>query len=153
MNSNVLFVKCIDGAHIPQRATPGSAGLDLFSIETKIMEPGEIYTFKTGICVSPPSGTYCRLEMRSSLAKRGLMILGGVIDGDYTGEIYASIVNVGKRTIMIERGVRFIQLVCTTGRLLPCIAATDKEWFAIENKSMRRDGKFGSTGNHLLLNV
>ena len=41
----------------------------------------------TGICISLPENSYGSIRDKSSLASKGLLTLGGVIDKDYTGEI------------------------------------------------------------------
>ena len=41
----------------------------------------------TGICISLPENSYGSMRDKSSLASKGLLTLGGVIDKDYTGEI------------------------------------------------------------------
>ena len=76
-----------DNAIIPTRASKRSAGLDLyFSIDVYI-EIGSIKKINTGICISLPENSYGSIRDKSSLAAKGLLPLGGVIDNDYTGEI------------------------------------------------------------------
>ena len=76
-----------DDAIIPTRASKGSAGLDLYSnfhVDTDI---NSIKKVNTGICISLPENTYGSIRDKSSLATKGKLTLGGVIDNDYTGEI------------------------------------------------------------------
>ena len=76
-----------DNAIIPTRASGESSGLDLyFSIDVDI-EVGSIKKVNTGICISLPENSYGSIRDKSSLASKGLLTLGGVIDKDYTGEI------------------------------------------------------------------
>ena len=76
-----------DDAIIPKRASKESASLDLYSnIDVDI----DIYSIKkvnTGIRVSLPKNTYGYIRDKSSLATKGILTLGRVIDNDYTGEI------------------------------------------------------------------
>ena len=76
-----------DDAIIPKRASKESVGLDLYSnIDVDI----DIYSIKkvnTGIRVSLPKNTYGYIRDKSSLATKGILTLGRVIDNDYTGEI------------------------------------------------------------------
>ena len=76
-----------DNAIIPTRALKRSAGLDLYSSIDVCVEIGSIKKFNTGICVSLPENSYGSIRYKSSLAAKGLITLGGVIDNDYTGEI------------------------------------------------------------------
>ena len=76
-----------DNAIIPTRASKESAGLDLYSSIDIDIEVGSIKTVDTGICTSLPENSYGSIINKSSLAPKGLLTLGGVIDKDYTGEI------------------------------------------------------------------
>ena len=74
-------------AIIPTRASKRSAGLDLYSSINIKVEVGSIKKINTGIRVSLPENSYGSIRDKSSLAAKGLLTLGGVIDNDYTGEI------------------------------------------------------------------
>ena len=76
-----------DNAIIPTRASKKSAGLDLYSSIDIDIEVGSIKKVNTGICISLPNNSYESIRDKSSLASKGLLTLGGVIDKDYTGEM------------------------------------------------------------------
>ena len=76
-----------DNAIKPTRASKESAGLDLYSSIDVDNEVGSIKKVNTGICISLPENSYGSIRDKSSLASKGLLMLGGVIDKDYTGEI------------------------------------------------------------------
>ena len=78
MNDNVMK---------PTRASKESAGLDLYSSIDVDIEVGSIKKVNTGICISLPENSYGSIRDKSSLASKGLLTLGGVIDKDYTGGI------------------------------------------------------------------
>ena len=61
--------------------------MDLYSTIDAGIEVGLIKQKNTGIWVSLPENTYGSIRDKSSLAAKGLLTLGGVIDNDYTGEI------------------------------------------------------------------
>ena len=67
-----------DNAIIPTRA-----GLDLYSSIDVDIEVGSIKKVNTGICISLPKNSYGSIRDKSSLASKGLLTLGGVIDKDY----------------------------------------------------------------------
>ena len=77
-----------DDAIIPTRASKGSTGLDLYSSVDVDIEVGSINKINTGICISLPENSYGSIRDKSSLAAKGILTLGGVIDSDYTGEIF-----------------------------------------------------------------
>ena len=78
MNDNVIK---------PTRTSKESAGLDLYSSIDVDIEVGSIKKVNTGICISLPENSCGSIRDKSSLASKGLLMLGGVIDKDYTGEI------------------------------------------------------------------
>ena len=76
-----------DNAITPTRASIESVGLDLYSSIDIDIEVGSIKKVNIGICISPPENSYGSIRDKSLLASEGLLMLGGVIDKDYTGEI------------------------------------------------------------------
>ena len=76
-----------DNSIIPTRASKRSAGLDLYSSVDVYIEVHSIKKINTGICVSLPENSYESIRDKSSLAAKGLLTLGGIIDIDYIGEI------------------------------------------------------------------
>ena len=57
----------------------------------------------TGICISLPENSYRSIRDKSSLAAKGLLILGGVIDNDYAGEIIVIMISLIE-LIKIKKG-------------------------------------------------
>ncbi len=135
-------------AVIPQRATDGSAGMDLYAVlkEPLTVAAGERVRIPTGIAIGLPSPeTVALVFARSGLAvKHGLTLSNcvGVIDSDYTGEIQVGIINQSDTAYTVQPGERIAQLVITPV-LQPTVVETD----TLE-KTARGDGGFGSTGRH-----
>ena len=99
-----------DNAIIPTRASKESAGLDLYSSIDIDIEAGSIKKVNIGICISVPESSYGSIRDKSSLASKGLLTLGGVIDKDYTGEIIVIMTSLIK-TIKIKKGQKIAQLI------------------------------------------
>ena len=99
-----------DNAIIPTRASKRSAGLDLYSSIDACTEIGSIKKINTGICVSLPESSYGSIRDKSSLAAKGLLTLGGVIDNDYTGEIILIMTSLIE-PIKIKQGQKLAQLI------------------------------------------
>ena len=97
-----------DNAIIPTRASQESAGLDLCS--SIDIEVGLIKKVNTGICISLPENSYGSIRDKSSLASKGLLTLGGVIDKDYTGEIIVIMTSLIE-PIKIKKGQKIAQLI------------------------------------------
>ena len=96
----VQFQKVIGDAKIPTKATEGSAEYDLIITEDIEILLGEITTMDISIIIKIPKGYYRQIKPRSSLAKVGLTIDGGVIDSNYRRTIQIILVNCSKLTMM-----------------------------------------------------
>ena len=99
-----------EDAIIPTRASKGSAGLDLYSNIDVDIDINPIKKVNTGIRVSRPENTYGSIRDKSSLAAKGILTLGGVIDNDYTGEIIVIMTSLIK-PIKIKKGQKIAQLI------------------------------------------
>ena len=95
---------------IPTRAFKGSPGLDLYSCVYVDIEVGSINRINTGICLSLPENSYGPIRDKSSLAAKGILTLGGVIDSDYTGEVIVIMTSLIE-PIKIEKGQKIAQLI------------------------------------------
>ena len=95
---------------IPTRASKSSAGLDLYSSIDVNIEVGSIKKVNTGICISVPENSYGSIRDKSSLAYKGLLTLGGVIDSDYTGEIIVIMTSLIE-SIKIKKRKKIAQLI------------------------------------------
>ena len=99
-----------DNAIKPTRVSKESAGLDLYSSIDVNIEVGLIKKVNTGICISLPENSYGSIRDKSSLASKGLLTLGGVIDKDYTGEIIVIMTSLIE-PVKIKKGQKIAQLI------------------------------------------
>ena len=137
----VQFQKVIEEVKILTKATEGSVGYDLTITEDIEILLEEITTMDISIIVKIPEGYYGQIKPRSSLAKVGLTIDGGVVDSDYRGTIQIILVNRSKLTTMrAYKGDRIAQLI------LIKIYQGETEEVDIQNNTQRGTGEFGSTG-------
>ena len=97
-------------ALIPTRASKSYAGLDLYSSIDLNIEVGSIKQVNTGICILVPENSYGSIRDKSSLASKGILILGGVINSDYTGEIFVIMTSLIE-PIKIKKGQKIAQLI------------------------------------------
>jgi dUTP pyrophosphatase len=108
----LLIKKISEHALIPTRASPGSVGYDLYSIEDMHILPYQRGIVCTGIAATIPMGVYGRIAPRSGLAvKHGVQTGAGVIDPDYTGELKVILFNHGSEKFEIKKGDRIAQLI------------------------------------------
>ena len=82
-------------AYPPTRETARSIGYDLRSPRfARIPPKGGTYYLPLGIAFQIPEGHYGRLAPKSGLAiYRSIGVLAGVIDQDYTGEVFMLLIN------------------------------------------------------------
>ncbi|NDF15181.1 dUTP diphosphatase [bacterium] len=98
-------------AKVPVRAYEHDAGLDLFSLERHTLVPGEGRIFKTGIALEIEPGFVGLVWDRSSMGKRGIKTLGGVIDSGYRGEVGVILWNLSRESQEIMAGDKIAQLL------------------------------------------
>lgn len=130
-------------ARIPIRAHTHDAGLDLYCCESITVEPGRMAWVDNGVKFGLPRDTWGFLTGRSSSAKRGLLVIHGVIDSDYTGRLYTCVLNVNQdKPVDIRVGDRISQLVLVPNSVLD----VDVQWVNKVEHRERGENGFGSTG-------
>jgi dUTP diphosphatase len=130
-------------ARLPQRAHPGDAGADLFSVEEVTIPAGERRDVGTGLALAIPSGCAGFVQPRSGLAfGHGIMVVNspGLIDAGYRGEVRVSLYNSGSEPFLVGAGDRIAQLVVQ--------AVEEPGFLAVEElpDTARGEGGFGSSG-------
>ena len=135
-----IKVKKLDpDAIIPSHLLHGDAGLDLHSIEDKILSPGERYPVKTGLAFELPEGYVGLLWDKSGTAfKTGLKTMGGVMDCTYRGEYMVLIWNTTSSKFAIKKGDKIAQV------LIQPVASVEIEEVGELSKSIRGEHSFGT---------
>lgn len=143
--STLKIKKLNEKAVIPERATPGSAGMDLYAVldEPIILKQGETALIPTGIAIALESANEVALIFpRSGLSiKHGIGLLNsvGVIDSDYRGEIKVGVINQIDKEYTIEPNERIAQMVIMPVSLPEIIEVNELD------ETQRGTGGFGST--------
>jgi len=135
--------KISEDAVLPQYAHKGDAGMDLYSIEEKMINPGETVLVRTGIQIELPENTEAQIRPRSGLAlKHSITVLNspGTIDEGYRGEIRIILINHGKESFRIEKHMRIAQMVIC--RFIHAQITEAEELSTTE----RAENGFGSSG-------
>lgn len=146
MKTTVKVKKLNENAVLPQRATAGSAGADLYAcIDSPVtIAPGQLVKIPTGIAIElQDSSLAAFLFARSGLGvKHGITLANsvGVVDSDYRGEVCVGLCNVSDKPYTIEPKERVAQMV-----IMPVAAA---EYVEAEElgSTERGEGGFGSSG-------
>lgn len=127
-------------AMVPQQGSPDSAGYDLYCIEDFSIPAQETKMVPLGFATEIPKEFHVRIESRSGLATKGLVVLTGVIDSDYRGQWHVILRNVTLSPVHFEKGAKVAQMV-----IRPTYRANFTEVAELE-ESQRGTGGFGSTG-------
>ena len=131
------------GLPLPEYATDGAAGMDLVCCEDVVLDVGDRRLVRTGLQIEMPPGYEAQVRPRSGIAyKHGVTVLNapGTIDSDYRGEIGVLLINLGKRSLQIDRGDRIAQLI-----IAPVVQARVEVVSALTDPARGAAG-WGSTG-------
>ncbi len=128
------------GAKYPTRAHMDDAGLDLYALKDVVIPANGLGRIHTGIAVAIPYGAVGLVADRSSMGKRGIKVMGGVIDSGYRGEMQVMLWNLNNTTFEIKKDERIAQLLILTLKVLEPVEKNDL------NDTNRGDEGFGSSG-------
>ncbi|MCL4405947.1 MAG: dUTP diphosphatase [Patescibacteria group bacterium] len=128
---------------LPEYKTCGAGAFDLSSRERVEILPRKIGYIPLNVAIAAPEGYVIFLIARSSLHKKGLMLINGlgVMDSDFCGdedEYKAACFNFTDQSVVVEKGDRICQ-----GAVLKYEKA---EWEEAERMAEKTRGGFGTTG-------
>jgi dUTP pyrophosphatase len=136
----VKVKKLKEGAIVPRYAHDGDAALDLCSTEDYVVPARKRVLVSTGIAMELPEGYWANIRGRSGLAfKKGISILGGVIEHGYRGEYGVVFFNTGDEDFVIKKGDRIAQVVIAP------VATAEIEVVDELSDTERGTGAWGST--------
>lgn len=128
---------------VPTRHYLDDAAIDLWVTREAAIPPGRFADVPAGCQVELPPDTFGMIVGRSSaVRKRGILVVTGIIDVGYRGDLFVGCYNVGEHTQTIDVGERIGQLIVLpnmTQHYVPTVVDTLSE-------SERGRAGFGSTG-------
>jgi dUTP pyrophosphatase len=136
-------IKLIDGGKMPEYKTKGAACCDAYArlITPYITIPkGARCLINLGVCFGLPDGYEAVIRPRSGNSGKGLDIIPGTIDADYTGEIKACVVNNTGGDIDVKNLERICQIKIQEAQQFEFVEVDEIE------ATERGDGGFGHTG-------
>ncbi len=135
-------------ARLPEKASQGAVGFDLFALEDQEIPPGEPTFIRTGLVIQTKEPYALFLFPRSSLFRRKGLIFphsAGIIDFDYCGEedeLKILVLNLRSEPVKVSAGERLAQMV-----LLPVAREVEIVEVPEPPRETSRGG-FGSTGGY-----
>lgn len=144
----VPIFRCHPDAILPKYATMGDAGMDVYTIEDVVVEPGETKVIPTGLKMAVPGGYYMMAVPKSGVTAKTSFRLAnspGTIDAGYRGEVGIIADNRGTEPVHFSKGSKLVQLIL---KKIPHIAwkEVDEEEWASYCNTERGEGGYGSTG-------
>jgi len=129
-------------ARLPERATEGSTGYDLYACLDEPIEVGaEPVRVPTGLALEAPAGVDVQVRPRSGLSSRGVMVAFGTVDSDYRGELLVTMYVLSHRQRhIVHDGDRIAQMVVARVEDMSLEAAEEL------SATARDTGGHGSTG-------
>ena len=132
-----------DHAQLPRLANSQDAGLDLYVSREVVIQPGEFVDVPCGLAAQLPPMSWGLLTGRSStFRKHRLLVINGVIDEGYRGELFAGVVNLDNEPVVVQQGQRLAQLI-----VIPRMANFAPKLVGSLDEGERGDQGFGSSGN------
>ena len=131
-----------------RKATPGSAGLDLYiPVTVKVPAKSATPLMRLGVAAAVPVGHVGLVVPRSSTGRLGISLANttGVIDSDYRGEWLISMRNHSDEDVILEYGKAYFQVLIVPVTHVNPIAVNDLDEAA--GITLRGTGGHGSTGN------
>ena len=139
---DLRVLKVHANARLPDRATPGSSGLDICAcLDGPLVLQRAPVMVPTGLAIEVPEGTDVQVRPRSGLSLKGVGVAFGTIDADYRGELRVTMWTFGDlETYELYDGDRIAQLV--VARLAPVRIREVRDL----SSTTRGEGGHGSTG-------
>lgn len=133
----IRFIRFHKEAIRPRRFHDSDTGADIFMLKGGSIQPGTTLVIPSGFGIEIPKGYSARIQVRTSVAKKGVMIQGCAIDAGYTGEIHIILHNISFDTFEWKKGDRLGYI-----EVYPTVYPE----FVEELSTNRSNDAFGSTG-------
>ncbi len=112
MSVNIEIQLDTPDAKMPYQKYGTDAGWDLYCSRDQIIDPNKTVDIHTDIHIHIPEGYYGRITGRSStLRNHNLLVNEGIIDSNYTGELFICVRNMGACHFSVKKGMRLAQII------------------------------------------
>ena len=142
MSEQIRVRRLRPNARLPERATEGSTGYDLYACLDAPLDVGaQPVRVPAGIAIEAPAGYDVQIRPRSGLSAKGVMVTFGTIDSDYRGELLVTMFALPYRAPhVVHDSDRIAQMVITRAEHLSLEVAEEL------SATARDTGGHGSTG-------
>jgi len=138
-----VTTKVVGDGKLPYKKNFTDAGFDLFTPIDVSIRYGEVVKIPLNIRMELPAGSWARIETKSGLGSKGMLVYAGVVDQGYRGIPHVIATNLKKDTrIDIKAGSKIAQMTMNPHSLEFFI----EEVVEVDTATERGIGGFGSTG-------
>jgi dUTP pyrophosphatase len=90
---------------------PTDCGWDMFVQKDCVIKSKQQVDVPTDLKINIPAGYHARILARSSTTKRGILVLPGIIDAGFQGQLYALCWNLLDDDVIVKQGDRIAQII------------------------------------------
>ena len=128
---------------LPFKKNYTDAGFDLITPYDVSIPFGEVVKVPLNIRMQLPSGSWARIESKSGLGSRGMLVYAGVIDQGYRGVPHVIVTNLRQHTVIqVKAGQKIAQMTMNPHNLEFYVEQVE----LVDTDTARGEGGFGSTG-------
>ena len=125
----------------PVRTSEEAAGLDLHCPYNLTLMPNKSHLIPMGFAVEIPPNFFIKLASRSGFALRGIIVLGGVIDSDFRGQVLLLLHNLRSIPVTVKVGDRIAQALILKSYKFPLVHVNELSITARGEKGMGSSGE------------
>lgn len=142
-NENKLLIQpTMTSGGLKPKTYPSDGGYDMFVAQTTLLKPHALTFVPAGFRMKIPVGTAALVIGRSSAAASGLLVVTGLIDEGYTGDMFTLVYNMNDEEKMVKEGDRISQIIILPNQSLQ----HETEWVKSLPDTPRGTKGFGSSG-------
>ena len=146
-----IEVEVLEGGILPSKAHFNDAGFDVFATSDIALYPGQVQKHPLNIKMKLPVGSWARIETKSGLGSKGMLVYAGVVDEGYRGVPHVIMTNMkltddehfpNVAPIIVKKGQKLAQITMNNHNNHFYIEQVEK----VSEETTRGAGGFGSTG-------
>lgn len=155
-----IEVEVIEGGKLPAKAHLTDAGFDVYATDDITLYPGQVQKHPLNIRMKLPSGSWARVETKSGLGSKGMLVYAGVVDESYRGVPHVIMTNMNwnatpftdedgqpnlhmnPQPIVVKKGEKLAQVTMNPHSNDYYIEQVE----SVDTATDRGEGGFGSTG-------
>jgi dUTP pyrophosphatase len=141
-----IEVEILEGGYLPSKKHRTDAGFDVYATDDIELHPGDVIKHPLNIRMKLPKGSWARIETKSGLGAKGMLVYAGVIDEGYRGVPHVIMTNLNHHEhgdiISFKKGDKIAQITINPHSTEFYMQQVSK----VDTATERSENGFGSTG-------